>query len=385
MANSNNLTDLDQVKKVWGHKAQAEVLEKNKFIAWMNYPYIERYYINQKISNHPEENWFTYVKKKYVPQQLKLGLNLGCGDGGLERHAFRIGLCEKMEAFDIAEEAITVARQAAIQQGLENDVKYEVADLNKIQLEPEKYDIAFASMSAHHFLELEHVFDEVRKALKPSGLFILNEFVGPSQFQWTDQQLTIINDLLEILPAKYRTNLSWPGHVKTSTERPSIAAMNSIDPSEAIRSAEIIPLLPKYFHPLERVDYGGTILHMLLQDIAGNFDSEKEEDLAILKLLAYFEETLIENKVLPSDFSLIVAQKNGQASEKMVDFSNSHTGYEFLERRSKETIAQLSGEAIAQQIPIRKLIKAVGFKVAAKPGFRWLYRYRGLGKKVVGG
>jgi hypothetical protein len=51
----------------------------------------------------------------------------------------------------------------------------------------------------------------------------------------------------------------------------------------------------------------------------------------------------------------------------------------------RQVVDSLSGEDIAYNIPIRKLIKAVGFKVGSKRGFRWLYRYRGLGKKILGG
>jgi SAM-dependent methyltransferase len=230
-------------------------------------------------------------------------------------------------------------------------------------------------MSAHHFTELEHIFSQVKRALKPAGLFFLYEFVGPSQFQWTDQQLAIINDLLQILPAKYRQYIPFSGQLKEQSRRMSVAEMNTYDPSEAIRSAEIIPLLPQYFNIVERIDYGGTILHMLVQDIVGNFDTEKEEDLAILKLLCYLEETLIRSEVLPSDFTFIVAQNVAQNQEQkhgpvthLAKAQKRHTAY--LAQRSEEFIHHLSAEDIAQFIPIRKLIKAVGFKIGNRLGFR---------------
>lgn len=382
---ANLSTKIDKVKQHWGQKAR-EDLQRQKFVAWMNHPYIEQHYINKQISNNTKENWFTYVNKKYVTQQLELGLNIGCGEGGLERHAFRLGMCKRFEAFDIAEGAVQAARERAAQQGIDPYVEYAVADINKIQLEPGKYDIAFACMSAHHFEELEHVFGEVRNSLKAPGLFILYEFVGPSQFQWTDRQLSIINNLLRILPAKYRENLSFPGQLKEQSRRLSLDEMNNLDPSEAIRSAEIIPLLSEYFNVVERIDYGGTILHMLLQDIVGNFDPEKEEDVTILRLLCYLEETLIKSGVLSSDFSLIVAQKKEPGSEQLTSYPKGQNEQIMYSEQSYEGIINhLSGEDIARRIPIKKIIKAVGFKLAGKPGFRWLYRFRGLGKKVLGG
>ncbi len=133
-------------------------------------------------------------------------------------------------------------------------------------------------MAMHHFSNLEHIFNELRKSLKPNGLFILNEFVGPSQFQWTEKQINITNELLEILPEKYKVDLTT-GDLKERIYRPAIEFMNDYDPSEAIRSSDIVPLVAKYFKIEERIDYGGTILHLLLQNIVGNFNPSKEEDM----------------------------------------------------------------------------------------------------------
>lgn len=157
-------------------------------------------------------------------------------------------------------------------------INYQVADVNKIVLSKNKYDIAFGSMAMHHFSNLEHIFNELRKSLKPNGLFILNEFVGPSQFQWTEKQINITNELLEILPEKYKVDLTT-GDLKERIYRPAIEFMNDYDPSEAIRSSDIVPLVAKYFKIEERIDYGGTILHLLLQNIVGNFNPSKEEDM----------------------------------------------------------------------------------------------------------
>jgi hypothetical protein len=85
--------------------------------------------------------------------------------------------------------------------------------------------------------------------------------------------------------------------------------MNKHDPSEAIRSAEILPLIENSFDIIERVDFGGTILHYLLHGIIDNFDASKEEDITILQMLGYIEDRLIREGALSSDFTLIVARK----------------------------------------------------------------------------
>ncbi|MCB0208596.1 MAG: glycosyltransferase family 4 protein [Anaerolineae bacterium] len=50
----------------------------------------------------------------------------------------------------------------------------------------------------------------------------------------------------------------------------------------------------------------------------------------------------------------------------------------------KEHMIAFSGEELSQLLPTKKLIKALGFKVAAHPALKWLHQFRILGKKIVG-
>lgn len=309
IASQTKQAEADAVGTLWSDKATPEDWESRRLLNWCSHPYIAKRHINTLISGDADVDWFTYVKNTYVPKRLDYGLDLGCGSGWLEGLCLKNQVCERMDAFDIAAGAIEIAGKNAASENLAEYINYEVRDINTIRLEPGKYDIVFAPSSAHHFRELEHIFREVHNSLKPSGLFVLVEYVGPSQFQWTDKQLRIINDVLDILPVRYRNNLRIPGLIRERLERNSVEYMNAHDPSEAIRSAEIVPLLQRYFHVRERRDYGGTLLNMLLHDIAGNFSEDKEDDAAFLGLLCYFERILLQEKVLPSDFALIVASR----------------------------------------------------------------------------
>ena len=76
---------------------------------------------------------------------------------------------------------------------------------------------------------------------------------------------------------------------------------------EAVRSADIIPLMRRYFEFVEEVRYGGTLLNLILEEIAGNF-GDTEEDLAVLTPLFDAERLAIATGELPSDFSVLVAR-----------------------------------------------------------------------------
>ena len=110
--------------------------------------------------------------------------------------------------------------------------------MNSIQLEQNRYDVVFFNSSLHHVKNIEHVLDEVEKALVDDGLLIINEYVGPSQFQFSEVQTSIINNAIDDLPQVYRKSISDPNKVKQHHVPPSKEYMNKIlDPSEAIRSS----------------------------------------------------------------------------------------------------------------------------------------------------
>ena len=279
-------------------------------LAWTDSLVVSRRYIHPAISGSPDGNWLDWSARRYFPAPVDRALSIGSGDGGLERHGLVAGIAKRFEGFDASPGAVELARQLAEQHAITDRAAYVVADLNQHRFEPLRYDAVFASMAVHHIRELEHFFSQVQHALKPGGLFVMNEFVGPNQFQWTDRQMQLADDLLRQIPERYRRSLV-SGHVKTRVVRQTIATMNAVDPTEAVRSADIIPLLRDYFELVEQVDYGGTLLNLVLEEIAGNFQ-DTEEDLAILQPLFDAERRYMQASVLPSDFTVLVA-RNRQA------------------------------------------------------------------------
>jgi len=93
---------------------------------------------------------------------------------------------------------------------------------------------------------LEHPLVQERINLKVSGTARLNrldEFIGPSRFQWTDAQIQIMNEQLQQLPKHLRRLISDQSKFKERIVRKTVAYMAAADPSEAVRSSEIVPLL----------------------------------------------------------------------------------------------------------------------------------------------
>ncbi len=296
---------LEKVARFW---ANSPSLDELRLISWMEHPRVERY-INSRTTGHAELTWFPYVNQKYIPTPVSRALSLGCGTGGLERHALNLGIVETFDAIDISSGSIDEARKAASNKGFGSKINYMVADLNNLKLSPQEYGAVFASMSIHHVEALEELCGQISLSLLNGGYFICNEYIGPNRFQLPDDRLQLINQILSILPVRYRQTIRdgmRTSDIKTVHQNPSITWYEENDPSEAVRSADIMPVLRQYFHIIEYRPYGGSILHFLLENIVGNFQDGQKEDDAWLDILTFTEQLLEERAVIESDFALIV-------------------------------------------------------------------------------
>ncbi len=280
---------------------------KNQVLTWQDHPAV-RAHINRRVSGDPSVNWLEFVAREFGGAGFARALNLGCGFGDLEAHAFSLGLVKRFHSLDISDKAVAAARERL--RGL--PVEFEIMDINRLRVQAGAYDVVFAASSLHHLTELEHVLDEARRGLRDGGLLVFNEYVGPSRFQWRDEQLKIVNELLAGLPRQYRRNL-WKGWgVKQRAYRAPLDARDRNSPFEAARSGEIVPLTAARYEIVMQRDYGGALLHPLLDGIAGNFSPDRGEDVMLLGRLMEREEELERAGTIASDFTVIVARKRGR-------------------------------------------------------------------------
>jgi hypothetical protein len=95
---------------------------------------------------------------------------------------------------------------------------------------------------------------------------------------------------------------------KTTILFPSRRDVIRTDPSEAVRSDEIVAVLQRDFDIMEKKDWGGNVLQYLLAGIAGHFSAENELSQALLKMLFNVEDTLLKCGEFKSDFAYMVAR-----------------------------------------------------------------------------
>jgi ubiquinone/menaquinone biosynthesis C-methylase UbiE len=156
----------------------------------------------EKVESDWIEKWRidTYLKEKIPVQEC---LSICCGFGGKERNLSRLGIFSHCTAIDISESAMHAARKLTCQEGITN-IDYNVGDIETISLDKEKYDLVYASGALHHISNLEHVISEIYKSLKPGGLLISDEYVGPAYNKISFRHREIINSVIHLIPKSHR-------------------------------------------------------------------------------------------------------------------------------------------------------------------------------------
>jgi SAM-dependent methyltransferase len=311
MFKSFSRKQIERVKHVWG---AGRVWGGSDIQHWLQHPLVQER-INLKVAGGPGKNRFEYFLDHYLKNKMPVdrALTLGCGVGELERGLCQYGFARAHEGVDLSDEAVRIAIDKTQAAGFTH-IQYHADNLNTIALERRAYDVIFGISSIHHTERLEQVFSEVEQALKPGGYFFMDEFIGPDRFQWTDAQIRAANEQLRLLPRNLRRLISDRGKFKDKVFRRSPAEIITSDPSEAIRSSEILPLVSQTFDVLEVKGYGGSILHELLYDIAGNFAEENPGSIDHLRRLFQVEDELTASGKLSHDFAVIIATPKRRGS-----------------------------------------------------------------------
>ncbi|MER8622909.1 methyltransferase domain-containing protein [Mesorhizobium sp. M1143] len=212
-------------------------------------------------------------------------LSIGCGYGDLERHFMRIDASIMCDAFDIAPAAIQGAILAARQEGF-TGIQYRCADIETAGLEQGVYDAAWFNGSLHHIQALERVLERVHNSLKPGGLLFVNEYVGANHFGFPPAQREAISHAFHLIPHQYRRSFipANLGQVATQAPIPDPAEVRRVDPSEAIRSQDIVSAIADNFDIIAINACGGTIMQFLLSGIAGNFREDDASSMLVLDI-----------------------------------------------------------------------------------------------------
>ena len=204
-------------------------------------------------------------------------------------------------AADIAEQALQQGRSEAERLGVRN-LELVRADFNHLALEPTSFDIVTGLGAVHHVEALEHFWQQCRRALRPEGVVLAQEYVGPNRLQWTDVQVEAANRALhDLVPAEHKT------HHQRVVPVP-LAEIMAIDPSEAVRSRDILPTCRSAgFRIVGYAGAGCALLQPVLMYQIATYDPRNWDHNLVLTTLFREEDRLMREGVIGDDFAMFIA------------------------------------------------------------------------------
>lgn len=293
--------DRQRVSDHWGK--QFEEMRADQYF-WTNNPIVtEQVY---RLISDTNQHWLPWLFHDYFRdvERFDRVLSVCCGDGAHEIVMYKTGKVGHLRAFDVSEGAVRQAITRFQEAGVSADHYHiDVGDANALEIDG-PFDLVVAAGAVHHVTALEDLFKKVQRMIAPSGHFVMLEFVGQTRFQWTDQQIDLINRVLDAVDPKYLRD-----HRRVQFTRPTVDQMIALDPSEAVRSAEILGLIDRYFRVEYRRDCNGTIMHQLYPLLNARLADGHHEDFdSIIRLVLTLEDAMVRSGALPADFSFLVCQ-----------------------------------------------------------------------------
>lgn len=228
-------------------------------------------------------------------------LSVGCGLAPKERVLARQLPDREFVALDLADQIVDLAREEISREGLDN-LEVQVGDFNALSLEADSFDAILGLGAIHHVERLEQFWSESVRGLRAGGCVIAQEYVGASRFQWTDAQVEHGSQALEeLVPDEHK-----PHH--RTVERPPVELMLQLDPSEAVRSDEILSTCKAAgFDASAYTGAGCGLIQPVLMNQISTFEPTVWAHNAILGQLFAREDQLMRDGVLDDDFAMFVA------------------------------------------------------------------------------
>jgi SAM-dependent methyltransferase len=205
-------------------------------------------------------------------------LSVGSGNGEFEvllaRRLVDAGLRDfRIDCMDINDRMQQRARSLAAAAQVGPHIAPLKADFNDWRPAAPGYAVVLANQSLHHVVNLEGLYESIRAALLPDGVFLVADMIGRNGHMRWPEALAIVDEYWQELPAAYRHD-----HLLGTTQEHYVNFDCSKAGFEGIRAQDVLPLLIGRFHFRLFVPFGNVIDPFVDRGIGPNFDPARPWD-----------------------------------------------------------------------------------------------------------
>jgi SAM-dependent methyltransferase len=182
-------------------------------VRWWQSPHIIRH-INKKIAGLTIGGIFSGLTQRAKEMAghccpFSRGVSVGCGNGQKEITLIRQGLVSSFELYELSEVRVEQGRKLARKLGVEDRVNFYIGDAFEIVKDIESFDFVHWNNSLHHMLDVEASIKWSYNVLSKEDVY-MDDYVGPSRFQWSDKMLEMVSKVRGVLPENYLVNPRSP-------------------------------------------------------------------------------------------------------------------------------------------------------------------------------
>lgn len=284
-----NIADLPPIFCYWS----------NKYLR----PMLEEYGVS-----NPDELFAKYLaaSAKACGDAVPVFVSIGAGNCDTEVRVAQLmreaGLTRfVIECLDMNPHMLERGREMAAKEGVSEHIAPLVGDFNRWRAN-RRYAGVMANQSLHHVVELEALFDEVKRALQPGAFFVTSDMIGRNGHMRWPEALAEVHRWWRELPPSHRYN-----HQSKQYEELYGNWDYSQQCFEGIRAQDILSLLLERFDFHLFIGFGNVLDIFIERGFGHNFDPEREWDRSFVdRLHTLDEEGLLQGRWTPTKMMAVM-------------------------------------------------------------------------------
>ena len=240
---------------------------------------------------------------KVPPGTLKSGISIGCGSGHKELQLIKAGAVEHFTLVEIVPELLDSARNRFEAEGLASNAWCVEGSFEALL--DYRFDLVYFDSALHHMSDIRELIPKVLTMLNPGGFFVMDDFVGPTYNQFSDEIYDYADHVRRLLPTSF-----WKdGDIVAELARLPVQAYLDTDPSEACDSGAILPTIAKYMPGVEIIPTGGLVYYLACREVFHKLTAGSDRDEAIIRLLYELDRALVKGNPDLTCYALAIWQR----------------------------------------------------------------------------
>jgi SAM-dependent methyltransferase len=165
------------------------------------------------------------------------------------------------------------------------------------------YDCVMANQSLHHVVDLEHLFESIKRAMGAKGRFVIADMIGRNGHQLWPEARALVENFWTELPSSYKYNHQLKRHEEHFMDWDS-----STVGFEGIRAQDILPLLIDRFYFELFLPFANVVSPFIGRGFGHNFSIDHEEDKSFIdRVQEVDEQEMLSGRIKPTQMFAVLS------------------------------------------------------------------------------